>query len=468
MFGLMRPQQCCHRANEDAEYLYHRRHYCGTCKVIGQKIAHSNRLMLNFDTVFLAELLSQLHSEQLCDWDATLLSINTCFSIPKGVVPFSLHYAAVASVLLGELKIDDQNKDENRLKWKLTKYFYSKSFQKATTTLKEWGIDTTSIYSWIDIQNQREQTTCHHSNLETTLNYYAEATAQITGQIFKGGTQQLPNAVDLYELGYSFGKLMYILDAFEDYEQDIKNNQFNPLSSYWNHSLHPSTTQLDTVRQIILTLEQNIHKNLQALPLDSTKIEQYQNRLSSNLATRLYQERYQAIKLSERIQARWVFAKNYANQWICTRTSWLQQLNYYVLVLAIFVNPQTSTYLPQEGKLEIAGWGLLFTSILAGIGITGVIRKNRKERRKQKRQKRYFKRLVRKLKNIFLKKHSCWSECCSSCCSSCCDSCCSDCCEGCCDAICESESPLFWLLVIGAIILTTALIVLILFLAGVL
>ena len=107
MFGLMQPQNSCSTKKNDVDYLYHRRHYCGTCKAIGQNYNQQSRLMLNFDTVFLSELLSQLELEDLDLWDKNLQAVNTCFSMPTEKLPFSLEYAATASVLLGGLKIED-------------------------------------------------------------------------------------------------------------------------------------------------------------------------------------------------------------------------------------------------------------------------------------------------------------------------------------------------------------------------
>lgn len=463
MFGLMRPQSCCTKKSTDQNYLYHRRHYCGTCKSIGQNFGQGSRLLLNFDTVFLSELLSHLNEEDLTTWETNLQSINTCFSMPQKSSPFSLQYAAIVSVLLGELKIDDNIKDLNGFCWKIARRGYSKAFKKAIIHFTNLGIDIKPIYGWIDQQAQREQIAPKLETLAEHLDYYAETTANITAQLFKAGGQRLKKTIDLYQLGYQFGQLMYILDAFEDYEQDIFNQQFNPLAIYWESNNNLTINQLELVRKRILLLEQHIIDSIQKLPLSTEIKEVYSNRLTSNLALRLYKERTIPKTIVERIVLRWEFAKEFAGQVTCQPYSLLRQLNYYVIVLAVFINPQTTSYLPQEGKLQIAGWGLLVTAILAGIGITGVVRRNRKEKRKQKRQKKRLKRFVKKLKNFVLGKRSCWSECFSSCC----DSCFSSCCDGCCESICESENPLFWLLLIGAIVLITGLVLLILFLVGV-
>ena len=55
MFGLMRSRSC---ALGPDEKLRRRLHYCGTCKSIGSRYGQSARLLLNFDSVFAAEVLT--------------------------------------------------------------------------------------------------------------------------------------------------------------------------------------------------------------------------------------------------------------------------------------------------------------------------------------------------------------------------------------------------------------------------
>lgn len=456
----MQPQNSCSSKKNDLDYLYHRRHYCGTCKAIGQNYNQQSRLMLNFDTVFLSELLSQIEKEDLNEWEENLQAVNTCFSMPVDQLPFSLEYAAAGSVLFGVLKIEDNLQDEHRLRWKLAKRVYAASFEKAIGQFEDWGIDTIYIQDWIEQQNEREQQKSTHKSIEASLVYYAEATAQITAYIFQQGGLRLNHKTDLYQLGYSFGRLMYILDAFEDYEEDIFKHQFNPLVQCFGKAASLDTWQLEEVRSIIINTETEIQHSIQGLSIGSSAKDIYIRRLGSNLALRLYKDRVVPKTIKEKISLRWAEAKSFAKQITCQPNTWLRQLNYYVIVLAVFINPQTKTYLPTEGKLQVAGWALFLTAVLAGIGITGVIRRNRKEQRAQKRKERGFKRFKRRLKNIFSRKNGCCSDCLSSCCS--------DCCSSCCDWMCREENLLVSVLIIVGIIFIVTIILVILFFLGLL
>ena len=44
------------------------------------------------------------------------------------------------------------------------------------------------------------------------------------------GSPEAPEVVDaMRRLGYDFGRLVYLLDAFEDYEKDWRQGEFNAL-----------------------------------------------------------------------------------------------------------------------------------------------------------------------------------------------------------------------------------------------
>ncbi|MGH1339108.1 MAG: DUF5685 family protein [Aureispira sp.] len=482
MFGLMRPKhQCSTHSQENSTYLLHRQHYCGTCKAIGKTFDHKSRLMLNFDTVFLAELLSELENTSPETWEANLQVVNTCFAMPKEEeVPFSLEYAAHASALLGALKIDDNIKDSGRFYWPIIRQAYRKTFQKAYQQFSDWGLDTLSINQWILKQVQLEQeATVFTADLKQHLLDYAAPTAQITSALFGLGGQLLENKATLEALGLAFGQLMYILDAFEDYEKDVFSGEFNPLALYWKEKRSLPESALESIRQLLWTLEETITLQIQQLPIAQEAKERFTARLSSNLALRLYRERVIPKTLKERLALRWQKAKETAEQFTCQPTTWSRQINFYMIAVAVFINPEAQSYLPEEGKWEIFQWGVFFTTFLATLGLVPIVRKRHKEKRKarreKRRQKRLRKRLLKKLSPSSLH-NTCWADCCNACCSGCCEDCCqtcsdSGCCESCCESMCDEDDNdlcLIFTLIFLGLCLLAGLVVLILFLAGVL
>src|SRR5260370_41810099 len=71
--------------------------YCGTCKTLGAVYGHRTRLLLNHDTVFLAELLLAQTPEP--EWTGAYKSFN-CLALPhRGEkFPVALGFAPAGTV----------------------------------------------------------------------------------------------------------------------------------------------------------------------------------------------------------------------------------------------------------------------------------------------------------------------------------------------------------------------------------
>ena len=433
MFGLMRLEQSCsNKVNGD--YRYHRMHYCGTCKTLGQQYGQQTRVLLNFDTVFFAEILSQLSNENLSEWQKGYQAINECLKMPdqKKTIPLSLRYAATTNVLWGEIKSDDNIKDLSAIKWKLIRQFFSKSFQKANQQFEAWGIDTTTFWNWVEKQDELEKTKkAGFKTLEALFGYYAEPTAQITALIFKHGAiiiGQAEQSLMMYQLGYQFGRLIYSLDAFEDVEKDLFRKHFNPLLYFFkiHRTLHDH--QLEKVRKLILEYQEEVVQHIKMLPFPQEVIDHYIRRLRSNIALRLYKEREVPKGLREEFQIFWntIFAKT--GQLIFTAIQGMRNANYYLISLVIFVFPIAANYLSDNNKEEIYKWVGIFTAVLATIGLGQFIRTQHK--------KQEFKPIVlsfnRRIKKIYSHKQrrneSCGTECINACCPTCCEALCESCC----------------------------------------
>ena len=96
MFGLMRRAQ--------------RLPYCGTCKTLGSLYGQRSRLLLNHDTVFLAELLMEQSGQP--EWSHAYRSFN-CLTLPKpeDAMPLALQFAATAAVTIAHFHIADHQVD---------------------------------------------------------------------------------------------------------------------------------------------------------------------------------------------------------------------------------------------------------------------------------------------------------------------------------------------------------------------
>ena len=75
-------------------------------------------------------------------------------------------------------------------------------------------------------------------NKNASIDLSAHNTAHILGQLFAYNEDDKEKA---YKFGYHLGRVVYFLDAFDDYEDDVKNSSFNPFVN--DESLVEDATQ---------------------------------------------------------------------------------------------------------------------------------------------------------------------------------------------------------------------------------
>lgn len=458
MFGFMRNregQQC----ELNATY---RLHYCGTCKTMGRLYGQKTRPLLNFDTVFLSELLAILGNEQQNHWHDSYQA-KSCFQLPTNQVdmPLSLQFSATVNVLLAALKVEDNRQDGANFRMKIAQKIYHTPFQKAEKQMQDWGLDTDLL--WQEMENQTKIEANFDKNTD-----FAAPTANMTALIFEKGAEVVGNIAaktTMYDFGKTFGTLIYWLDALEDYEKDQKNGQFNAIQA--KYSL--KTAELPSYyRKLVLHFlgkkEKEIHAIFHKMPFSLEKTNAFCQRFSLNLAAKLsanstsenaFAFEWEAIQhiWQSRKEAALLFAKNR----IAVADSWQHQVQLNAWLLAAFIAPKLPQHLPtpQNDKHSLTLWAI-FTAFIGALFLGKKVAKTCKHGK----HKSYIKRVI----NLpFRRKQDacgdCVSECCSECCESCCESCCSSVCDACCDSICESNPTLGIIGTILALVLLLAVII---------
>lgn len=292
MFGLMKVRSCSlsneARANRQ-------RHYCGTCKALGSHYGARARLLLNHDTVFLAELLSALSFSGAHDGglSRSLRSFN-CLAVPAAdkPLPFPLSYAAAAAVTLAEWKLADRFNDSRLHRWRLVQRLYAPCFRSATARLTSWKFPLHDMRAILVSQEERESTALHSTmSADGLLDDLAEPTALATALFFSHAAtladrEECKHA--LYRVGRSLGSIVYLLDAVEDFSQDRQTGNFNALRCAF--SLTGSDQQDDipaTIRSQVIDkiqlLQLEFEQALVQLPLDEADRARFTDRLCMNL-----------------------------------------------------------------------------------------------------------------------------------------------------------------------------------------
>ncbi len=194
---------------------------------MGSLFGQASRFLLNNDAVFLAEVLSAVTPAQVSvsDWKKEYQSFN-CFSLPSDPVdmPMSLKIAANVTMVLTEFKLAIILLIRKRSIGKLCENCFSKKFEQASTDLESLSFPLDELWSWFEKQLEHERFSNEYAETHfprQLIDYCAKPTAHMTAIVFESGARAVGCAdeavlAEMRKLGAAFGKLVYVLDAFDD------------------------------------------------------------------------------------------------------------------------------------------------------------------------------------------------------------------------------------------------------------
>ena len=190
--------------------------YCGICRELKRKYGISGQLSLSYDMTFLAILLTGLYEPET--------EQSSCKCIAH---PFENHetrrnifteYAADMNALFAYYKCRDDWEDERKL-WKL---IYGRLLEgKAGKQLHAYSEKLRKIA--LTMQNFSEAEQAENTDIDTLAGLFGKVMAEIVTP------REDEWSENLRALGFFLGKFIYLCDAYEDVEKDIKKGTFNPL-----------------------------------------------------------------------------------------------------------------------------------------------------------------------------------------------------------------------------------------------
>lgn len=198
------------------EFDIYQSYYCGLCRKLKEKYGVSGQLSLSYDMTFLLMLLTGLYDP------ATDLSSCKCIAHPfeRHVTRSNLltEYIADMNVLFTYYKCQDDWEDEK----KLHKLIYGKLLEGKTGRLKkDYGEKVRTINLLMHDLNEEEKS--GRSDIDTLSGLFGRIMAAIVV------CREDEWSENLNRFGFYLGKFIYILDAYEDVEEDIRKGTFNPL-----------------------------------------------------------------------------------------------------------------------------------------------------------------------------------------------------------------------------------------------
>ena len=354
----MRARTCVKHTDAWREW---RNHYCGTCKTIGSRYGQAARLTLNHDTVFLAELLTALSSDLRLS--PAYRSFN-CMTLPKRgeEMPAVLRYSAAATLVLTEFKVIDHIEDTGRRRWRAMSRAFSQSFRNARRDLADLGFPVERLHETLRTQSTRERD-------GTTLGEFSAPTAEATALFFAHGalvTHQAPEAAATLEsLGRKFGELVYLLDAFEDYEKDLASGAFNAIRALGGDKRE--------VAAQLQSLTEAVREDLQQLPLKPEVAASFAFRLKANLDSKLglhiCQPRMGGAAPSR--QHRWESAMKFARGISSGSPRWRASATVAAVALVAYLAPSHSRAATTPSECLSLSFNLMALGSMFGMAASG-------------------------------------------------------------------------------------------------
>lgn len=210
-----------------SEYKLYKGVYCSLCKTMKRYAGAESTLMLSYDLVFLSILKAQT------DKSGFKIRLGKCGLHPFKKRPFAeensaLRFSAGASVVLAYYKLLDDLNDKNGGKRFLKKIALSrtkKQLKRVYKRLPEYGFPQLSEKIKVHLEEL--------SQLESGKSDSPDACASVFGKIlselFSHGESDEKNRATASALGYSLGRIIYLIDAMDDFYDDLKTGSFNPL-----------------------------------------------------------------------------------------------------------------------------------------------------------------------------------------------------------------------------------------------
>ena len=231
------------------DYRIYHGFYCGVCQDLKEGHGQTSRVTLTYDVTFLGILLTGLYETE------TKREEHFC-----AMHPFKKHlclrnqwtaYAADMNVLLTYYKcLDDWNDDR-----KYVKLGYARLLEgKNNRLLKLYPDKAKRIVELLDELSALEK------QGETDIDRMSGIFGHIMEEILAYRQDEWEKS--LRRIGFYLGKFIYLLDAYDDVEEDVKNKDYNPFAEKYTMEGFEGE-----VRQILMMMMAETCREFEKLPI---------------------------------------------------------------------------------------------------------------------------------------------------------------------------------------------------------
>lgn len=231
------------------EFNVYQSYYCGLCKCLKERGGNFSRLSLSYDMTFVYMLLSGLYEpkEEICPCKCVLHPLEKRTMRRNEIAD----YVADMSVVMTYYKCRDDWEDDRKVSRKAMMTALNGKNKEIREKYKE--------------KTQRiEELMAEIGEGEKKNSYDIDAMSGLFGMIMAEIMvyQEDDWAPILSKMGFFLGKFIYILDAYDDMEEDRKKGRYNPL-----HKLYETVDFEGDCRQILTMMIAECSREFEKLPI---------------------------------------------------------------------------------------------------------------------------------------------------------------------------------------------------------
>ena len=216
MFGYVTIAAGALTPEQQARY---RAFYCGLCHALGRRHGQLGRMTLSYDATFLYLLLTSLYEPETAEGSARCLPHP--FK-PHAYVQNELaDYCCDMNIALAYHKCLDDWQDDHSL-----------TGRAEAALLKQASDRVYSLYpdKCREIERCLKAISALEKSGESSPDTGANLSARMLGVIYRFREDMWADA--LVALGEGLGRFVYLMDAYDDLEADLKKGRYNPLRAW--------------------------------------------------------------------------------------------------------------------------------------------------------------------------------------------------------------------------------------------
>ena len=244
MFGYVRPS--FPRLSEEDQRLFGAA-YCGLCRTLGERYGAVSQFILNYDLTFLAILLAEPDQPEIRHGRCVPHPVRgRDYCVGNG----ALELAADCSVILSYWQLQDAVDDRTAVRgvpYRTAKAVLRRAYRKARTLRPAFDRSTQTLLGEL---RQLEKERC--TSMDQAADLFARLLQGISAEIADPVKRRV-----MEQFFYHLGRWIYLVDAADDLEKDIKTGNYNPLICRF--SLTTGKLEGEARKTLVTSLDQSIH-----------------------------------------------------------------------------------------------------------------------------------------------------------------------------------------------------------------